>query len=306
MPHPALCPQGFTPLLSHQAAQDRRLVAALLDRWETEGFTQVAPISVDFSDRVFEEKNEGIRARAFRFMDPSDGAMLALLPDVTLGIARLAKGQLGDFPRPLRLSYEGQAIRASGSATRPARQFGQVGIEMIGVEGHIGQIGFDLISLSIKSLYDLGLQQISVTLVDPPFTGQFIDEHLANLSLTQTEKQELMQALDRKDEGKIHMLAGKKGPQLIALMSDRESSDPLLTRLFDLKSQLSSVFAGQDLDIGVEPFEQKGFPFQSGPSFALYTKGLRGELGRGGFYKLGDEACFGFTFYRDALLTALA
>ena len=84
--------------------------------------------------------------------------MLTLLPDVTLGIARLAKGELAEETRPLRLSYEGQALRANGSATRPARQFGQVGVEVIGLnkskepEKRVrSTIAFDLISLAIKA-----------------------------------------------------------------------------------------------------------------------------------------------------------
>ena len=287
--HAALRPSGFHPLLKGEAARDRALVSTCFALWEEQGFTQVSPIQVDRADTLFADKKDQLRQRTFRFMDPASGDMLALLPDVTLGIARLAKGELAAEPRPLRLSYEGQAIRVSGSTTRPIRQFGQVGLEVIGADS---QTPGQLTALALISLTQLGLDDLHLCLTAPPFAQRLI----AELGLSA----ELARALDRKDEGKVRTLAGEAAPRFLRILAGDLGQEPALQALQQFAGDLDERFP--QVQIRCEPFEQRGFAFQSSPSFAIYSSLHRGELGRGGAYSLEGEPCFGFTFYRDALL----
>ena len=290
--HPALRPSGFHPLLNGAAARDRALVTHLLDLWETEGFAQVAPIQVDSAEILLKGRPAQVQNRAFRFMDPENGAMLALLPDVTFGIARLAAGELAEVPRPLHLSYEGQAIRVSSSAARPLRQFGQVGVEVIGADA---QAPVNITALALKSLKNLGLKDLHLSLVLPPLAENLIEK--SNLPKA------LAEALDRKDEGKIRKLAGDQAEHFFRILEGDFTGEPSLKPLEDLAKALTSQFP--EIQIRCEPFEQRGFAFQTGPSFALYAASFRGEIGRGGSYVSNGESCFGFTLYRDALLDAL-
>src|SRR3546814_19517381 len=62
--------------------------------------------------------------------------------------------------------------------------------------------------------------------------------------------------------------------------------------------------------VTVDPVEHRGFEYQTGISFILFAKGVRGELGRGGRYEAsgsnGERASStGFTFYMDSVLRAL-
>lgn len=71
-------------------------------------------------------------SRAFRFAD-SDGALLALRPDVTSTLARAAATLLKNRPRPLRLSYAASVWR--GQASHRAewrRERKHLGCELIG------------------------------------------------------------------------------------------------------------------------------------------------------------------------------
>ena len=268
------------------------MVSRLLAAWAQAGFEQVAPIQVDEAQILLKNRSAQIANRTFRFMDPASGAMLALLPDVTLGIARLAMGELAQAPRPLRLSYEGQAIRVSGSPSRPARQFGQVGLEVIGSQPDMLK---ELTGLALKSLSDLGVSGLHLCLVHPPLAHDMI----SRLGLPSA----LAAALDRKDEGKIRALAGEQAAHFFAILAGDFSGEPALKPLQELREDLCADFP--DVVIRCEPFEQRGFALQTGPSFALYADSFRGELGRGGAYEVNGEACFGFTFYRDALLQTL-
>lgn len=290
--HTALRPAGFRPLLNGEAARDRTLVSTCLNLWETKGFTQISPIQVDWSDTLLAGKSDQLRQRTFRFMDPASGDMLALLPDVTLGIGRLAKGELAAAPRPLRVSYEGQAVRVSGSTTRPIRQFGQVGLEVIDADANAPSL---LTALALQSLIELGLSDLHLCLTAPPFAQRLI----ADLGLGS----DVAQALDRRDEGKVRALSGDAAPRLLAILAGELDQEPDLKPLQDLAKTLRTNFS--QVQVRCEPFEQRGFAFQSSPSFAIYSPHYRGELARGGAYSLDGEPCFGFTFYRDALLGAI-
>ena len=291
--HPALRPLGLSPLLGGAAAADRRLVTRLLDAWEVQGFTQVAPTQIDDAARLLSGQSASVQNRAFRFMDPESGNLLALLPDVTLGIARLAAGELAQAPRPLQLAYEGQAVRVSGSTARPARQVGQVGVEVIGADA---QTPLQLISLSLTSLLDLGLKDLHLSLVLPPLATDLI----AKTDLGEDKAAALAEALDRKDEGTIRALAGPAAPIFLDILAGDLDADPALAPLKALQTSLEAKFP--DVRVRCEPFEQRGFSIQTGPAFAIYSAGHRGEVGRGGTYVSHGEACFGFTLFRDALL----
>ncbi len=68
--------------------------------------------------------------------------------------------------------------------------------------------------------------------------------------------------------------------------------------------------AAPELTLTVDPVEHRGFEYQTGISFTIFARGVRGELGRGGRYLAdrdnGDpESSTGFTLYMDTLLRAL-
>jgi len=61
-----------------------------------------------------------------------------------------------------------------------------------------------------------------------------------------------------------------------------------------------------DLVMTIDPGEFRGFEYQTGISFTLFTRNARGEVGRGGRYHLLDgEAATGFTLFLDSLMRAV-
>jgi ATP phosphoribosyltransferase regulatory subunit len=72
--------------------------------------------------------------------------------------------------------------------------------------------------------------------------------------------------------------------------------------------------AAPDLEVTVDPVENRGFEYHTGISFTFFAGGAAacgssGELGRGGRYQAGDEAASeaatGFTLYTDTILRTL-
>ena len=73
-----------------------------------------------------------------------------------------------DEPRPLRLSYGGQILRAKGSQLRPERQFTQAGVELIGVpQGAESRALIEIIDLCMTALANAGVQDVTVDLTLP-------------------------------------------------------------------------------------------------------------------------------------------
>src|SRR3546814_15939321 len=67
-----------------------------------------------------------------RIIDPLSQRMMALRPDMTAQVGRIAATRLAQAPRPLRLCYAGPVIKLRANQLRPEREMTQVGAEQIG------------------------------------------------------------------------------------------------------------------------------------------------------------------------------
>src|SRR3546814_13109218 len=76
-----------------------------------------------------------------RFTDPVSQRTLALRPDITRQVGRIATSLLAQASRPLRLCYAGQVVKLRASQLRPAREMLQVGAELIGSDSVAAEIG---------------------------------------------------------------------------------------------------------------------------------------------------------------------
>ena len=60
-----------------------------------------------------------------------DGSLLALRPEMTVPIARVVASRLADAPGPHRIRYVADVFREHASLRGQARQFTQVGVELV-------------------------------------------------------------------------------------------------------------------------------------------------------------------------------
>ena len=123
----ALLPAGLMDVLPPFAAYEARTVERLMAHLAGYGYERVKPPLIEFEETLLAGSGAALAAETFRLMDPMSRRMLALRPDMTMQVARIASSRLAHWPRPLRLGYAGQVLRVRGSQLRPERQFGQVG-----------------------------------------------------------------------------------------------------------------------------------------------------------------------------------
>jgi ATP phosphoribosyltransferase regulatory subunit len=252
-------------------------------------------------------------------MDPVSQRMLALRPDMTMQVARIASSRLAHWPRPLRLGYAGQVVRVRGSQLRPERQFGQVGAEIFGSESAAADV--EMIVMATSALTEVGVAGLTVDLGMPNLVPAILASPSAADEPARTR---LRLALDRKDAAAIDAMTPALGQATAKLLSTLVATsgpaEPSLAALSKLdlplgaaeeRARLIAVHDGlrvsaPTLTLTVDAAESRGFEYHTGVTFAIFAAAAADELGRGGRYRTeAGEAATGVTLFMDAVLRAL-
>ncbi|HJM50047.1 MAG TPA: ATP phosphoribosyltransferase regulatory subunit [Alphaproteobacteria bacterium] len=310
----ALLPAGLHDTLPPEADFEAQAIAALMRTFESFGYERVQPPLVEFEESLIEGPGQALTAQMFRLMDPVSQRMMGVRSDITPQVARIAVSRLAEAPRPLRLSYGGQVLRVRGSQLRPERQFAQVGAELIGSQALAADA--EVIQLAGEGLGRLGVAELSLDLGLP----LLVPEVCAGLGMTAESTGRARLALDRKDAAALNELEAAPARALGALLEAAGPAGTCLAALAALElpapaaamcEDLAGVVAGveaalPELRLTIDPVEFRGLEYHSGISFSLFARETRGELGRGGRYRLSNgEAATGFTIFMDTLLRAL-
>jgi ATP phosphoribosyltransferase regulatory subunit len=146
-------PPGTRDVLPDEMRELRAIQSALLGTFESAGFREVRTPTLEYANAL--ELGDGASAgSAYRFFDER-GELLALRTDMTIPIARLVADRFRELEPPHRLSYFANAYRAVTPQRGELREFGQAGVELIGVPGHGGTA--EVVELLDRSLSAVGL-----------------------------------------------------------------------------------------------------------------------------------------------------
>ncbi|WP_373318662.1 ATP phosphoribosyltransferase regulatory subunit [Gluconacetobacter azotocaptans] len=312
-PNPALLPAGFVDLLPPDAEAEAAGMEALMRVFAAHGYSRVKPPLLEFEDTLLSGSGAAVAEQAFRLMDPDTRRMMALRPDITPQIARIAATRLADAPRPLRLSYAGLCVLASGGARESDRQISQAGIELIGPDSP--EADAEIVALGAEGLAALGVPDVSFDLTMPPLAPAL----MAEIDYVPDERLALMRALDRKDAAAVARLAGGLAPVLTELLHAAGPAERALAVLAGLdlppsvrvlSDRLAATVAAitarvPDIRLTVDPIEFRGWQYHTGVCVTVYARGQHQELGRGGRYRSNDDepAC-GLTLRPEVLLRA--
>lgn len=207
----ALLPAGLRDILSPDAEREAEVVHRLMSFFGDHGYLRVKPPLLEFEESLLSGSGTAVAHQTFRMMDPVSQRMLAVRPDMTLQVARIATSRLRSAERPLRLSYAGQVLRVKGSQLRPERQFGQAGLELIGSEAPMADA--EVVVLVARALAWLGVREVSVDLTLPTLVPAVLADHGVQADGA------LREALDHKDAAAVVQLAGTAAGTLEALIA---------------------------------------------------------------------------------------
>jgi len=272
-----------------------------------------APL-MEFEDALLSGPGSSLNSSTFRVMDPLSQRMMGLRTDHTLQIGRIASARLGDLPRPLRLSYAGPVIAVDAGSKDGPRQKTQVGVELIGSMDVSSDA--EVIKLAATALKALGIKDVSVDLLLPTLVPALAKD----AGLNADKQKALHNALDRKDEGAVKGLgsesvfdtaavllrAGGSPANALAALDKLKLENGAAADRDRLKKTLDLLGKDFPAAITVDLVETRCFEYQTGLSFALYSKNAEDVLCRGGRYRTqSDEPSTGFTFYIETLARLL-
>lgn len=310
----ALLPAGLSDDLPPRAGFEAAVIERLLAVFAGYGYERVKPPLVEFEDSLLSGPGKALTAQTFRLMDPQSHRMMGVRPDMTVQVARIAATRLAGAPRPLRLSYAGEVLHVRGTQLRPERQFVQAGFELI--SGYSLEGDAEVITVAAEALQVVGVKNLSLDLALPTF----VPAVSRSLGLGAEDAEIARDLLDRKDAAALLRFGEPAGSVLKNILRAAGPADAALAHLRELdldgeaaqlRNDLGDLLAHLDsranhLTLTVDPGEFRGFEYQTGTSFTIFSRGVRGELGRGGRYRLeNDEPAVGVTIYLDTLLRAV-
>lgn len=287
-------------------------------------YEEVITPSVDYYDLFEQGMGQKEAQRGFRFTD-NDGRLLALRPDVTSSVARMAATLLAERPRPLRFCYAAPVFRQQPqSHAEWRRENTQLGCELIGVAGHDADL--EVLRLAAEILSRLELQSgycITINNVEI-FNGV-----AAQLNLPEPAREQLRRLIDTRETAELQhflttyansdaraflrptQLTGKREVIEAARSAIANSrSVAALDSLEQLWSAIESLKLADHFEIDLS--DVSSLDYYTGLSLRVFVPGAGTSIGRGGRYDglTGNfgraEPAVGFVLNLDALTEVLA
>lgn len=305
-----LLPEGFRDRLPPRAEAAVNLEQAMMAAIRPHGYERVAPPLAEFEESLVTRLAGAETQDLLRLIDPLSQRTIALRPDMTAQVGRIAATRLGHRPRPLRLAYAGPVLRVRKPQVGATREALQLGAELIGSD-HVRAVE-EILTIALEALAATGAKDISVDLTLPSLVGE-----LAEGPWPVADLPAVRNALDGKDHAQLRAAggtayaplieaAGPAGGALAALRS-ANMGEAFCARL-DAAERLAAT-ASRFGSVSLDPTERLGFEYQTWAGFSLYAGGAPAEIGRGGTYTIRhpdghEEAAAGFSLYVDPLVEA--
>ena len=156
----ALLPEGIRDRLAPEAEAAAALTATVMGVVRSHSYARIDPPLVEFEETLAERLGPGTARRdLMRFVDPVTQRTLAVRPDITGQVGRIAATRLAHLPRPLRLGYAGPVLRVRGDQLSPERERLQAGAELIGSD--TVSAASEVLSVAVEALAAAGLSGLS-------------------------------------------------------------------------------------------------------------------------------------------------
>ncbi|MEJ5327484.1 MAG: histidine--tRNA ligase [Candidatus Bathyarchaeia archaeon] len=188
--------RGMRDLLPEDAAMLNNVIAKTRKTAKLYGYREVITPVVEPYELLAAKSGEEIRQRMFTFKDLGD-RMVALRPEFTASIARLATTALRNEPKPLRLFSVGSVYRYDEPQRGRYREFWQANFELIG--SSTPEADAEILTLTNNVMKMLGLRGYffkigHVGVLRGILSQEGADEKVQNAILQRMDKKEYDEA----------------------------------------------------------------------------------------------------------------
>jgi ATP phosphoribosyltransferase regulatory subunit len=313
-------PNGLRYYSGQEARLRRVLEQTAMSVFEGWSYEEVITPTLDYYSLFERGMGPSEAHHAFRFTD-TDGRLLALRPDVTSGIARVAATLFANRPRPLRLCYAAPVFRQQGQSTIEwRRESTQIGCELLGQNSTASDIEALVIACEVLRRLDLDRGYV-ITLNDVEVFNGVAE----TLGFDSGVRAQLRQLVDGRNMADLESFLASRASvedcraisQLVRLSGRFEvlaearavirnaRSIAALDRLEHLWRIIKSLALTDHFEIDLGDVSR--LDYYTGLTFKIYIEGAGARVGSGGRYdnltaNFGkSEPAVGFVLDLDAL-----
>lgn len=286
-------PPGVQCFVGDEARRRRVIEARVVSVFEGWDYEEIIPPLYDYAD-VF--AGPALQSKTYSFVG-RDGSLLALRPDFTSLLAKVAAGRLADHPTPIRLYYSGEVLRYEPPKAGRQSELFQMGLEHLGggppADAEVLAIAAECLSALGASGWVLALGHVGI------FGGL-----VAACGLEAGRLELLRERVEAKDEAGVRdVLAGVPSATAVVdalaslaslaggpgVLDEAEralaGSPAALGALGELRRLVGSLLAsGLGDHVAIDLGEVRGLDYYTGTVFRAYAPGLGFEVGGGGRY----------------------
>jgi ATP phosphoribosyltransferase regulatory subunit len=290
----AQVPPGVQCFVGAEARRRRRIEEAVVSVFEGWDYEEIIPPLFDYAD-VF--AGEALAPRTYSFVG-RDGSVLALRPDFTSLLAKIAAGRLRDRPAPLRLYYSGEVVRYEPVKAGRQSELHQMGLEHLGGDARAADA--EVLAIAAECLERLGARGWVLALGHVGVFGGLVE----GASLDSERLEALRERVESKDPAGVRAVLDGSGVEPAAAsalerlttmaggletldvaesaFAFRPAAAAAVAELRAVAGALRSAGLGDRLamDLG----EVRGLDYYTGLVFRVFAPDLGFEVGGGGRY----------------------
>jgi ATP phosphoribosyltransferase regulatory subunit len=287
-------PPGVQCFVGEEARRRRLIEDRVVSVFEGWDYEEIIPPLFDYAD-VF--ASEALAPRTYSFVG-RDGSLLALRPDFTSLLAKVAAGRLADRPAPIRLYYSGEVLRYEPPRAGRQGELYQMGLEHLGGDPRAADV--EALAIAAECLDALGVQGWVLALGHVGVFGGL----MAGCGLGAADLEALRERVFGKDSSGVRdvLRRGRVASQtadallrLTTLAGDLSVLDQAASafafcsaarRAVAELEQVARALAAAGLGsrVVIDLAEVSGLDYYTGLVFRAYARGLGFEVGGGGRY----------------------
>ena len=288
-------PDGVDELLAPKALEVEKLRRKLIDLYVASNYDFIIPPLLELSETLGGEAHDEISSYAFSFLDDLTGKKLSIRPDISEQASRIDAYRIASKD-VIRLCYAGDVVKKRTSKVLRSRTTIQVGAEIFGDSSIESDL--ESINLMIKSLQEVGLKDITLSLGHAGFTAAVMSlfQDLNDSAFSQLEE-----ALTRKSKSDISSIipSDHKDLNLIMDLCDMYGSGDIIEEAKEIFKELGNEVIGylehlteivnaldldQSIKVHIDIGEVQGFKYHNGIVFSAYSGSAGYALAKGGRY----------------------
>ena len=288
-------PDYVDDILPAEAERIESVRRRLLDHFRAHGYRMVQPPLIEHLESLLTGTGRDLELQTFKLVDPLSGRLLGVRADITPQVARIDAHLLNE-PGVTRLCYAGSVLRTVATGVAQSREVLQIGAELYGDPDIaadrevLGLLLSALEAVQLRGLHlDLGHVGVYRALADGAgIAGNGSDSELFTAMRTKDASAvaQIAKALPTPWRDAFLTLPTLYGPaaEVLASARHRLPDTPAIGRALDALAMLSeSVRDGVD-SLHIDLADLRGYHYQTGASFSVFTAGEPNAIGRGERY----------------------